>query len=289
MAPVLMFCVGATKAGTSWLHEQLAAHPDCHLRSIKELHFFDTMDEDRRTKEIAQVTRSRDDLIARRGKVSADRWGSFDTRIADRDDWIATLRDGGSDAYLDYLRDGQGKAKVIGDVTPAYALMPVERLAQMARLLPDTRFVYLLRDPVARLWSHVRMIAKRRAAPDPATPDRAARILKRTFRGDETEIAIRGDYAGALRRLDAAVDPKRLLVMFYEELFGGDGLTRLCAFLGIAPRKGDTGTRVHAGTPMKMTDEQRDMARTWLAPQYDCIRDRFGTLPDAWSANMVRV
>ena len=40
--PVLLFGIGATKAGTSWLHRYLAGHPDCALRSIKELHFFDT-------------------------------------------------------------------------------------------------------------------------------------------------------------------------------------------------------------------------------------------------------
>ena len=40
----LMFGVGATKAGTSWLYRYLADHPECHLRSIKELHFFDALD-----------------------------------------------------------------------------------------------------------------------------------------------------------------------------------------------------------------------------------------------------
>ena len=41
---VLFFCVGAAKAGTSWLYSQLAAHPECHFRAIKELHYFDAID-----------------------------------------------------------------------------------------------------------------------------------------------------------------------------------------------------------------------------------------------------
>ena len=40
--PVVMYGIGATKAGTSWLYRYLAAHPDGYLRSIKELHFFDS-------------------------------------------------------------------------------------------------------------------------------------------------------------------------------------------------------------------------------------------------------
>ena len=41
---VVFLCVGAAKAGTSWLHTQLQAHPECHFRSIKELHYFDALD-----------------------------------------------------------------------------------------------------------------------------------------------------------------------------------------------------------------------------------------------------
>ena len=38
--PTFLFCVGATKAGTSWLYEHLYAHPECRFRTIKELHDF---------------------------------------------------------------------------------------------------------------------------------------------------------------------------------------------------------------------------------------------------------
>ncbi|MDB5657806.1 MAG: hypothetical protein JWS10_421 [Cypionkella sp.] len=31
--PTLLFCVGATKAGTSWLYDHLFAHPECHFRT----------------------------------------------------------------------------------------------------------------------------------------------------------------------------------------------------------------------------------------------------------------
>ena len=40
--PDFMICVGATKAGTTWLHDQLSAHPECYLRTIKEYHYFST-------------------------------------------------------------------------------------------------------------------------------------------------------------------------------------------------------------------------------------------------------
>src|SRR5689334_15761196 len=34
-------CVGAQKAGTGWLYEQLRSHPDFWMPPVKELHYFD--------------------------------------------------------------------------------------------------------------------------------------------------------------------------------------------------------------------------------------------------------
>ena len=34
-------CIGAQKAGTTWLHAQLRSHPKVWLPPIKELHYFD--------------------------------------------------------------------------------------------------------------------------------------------------------------------------------------------------------------------------------------------------------
>ena len=71
MNPVL-FCIGAAKAGTSWLHTQLSAHPECHFRAIKELHYFDALDTGRLDRQIANHEEQQRALTARlaaRGKV----------------------------------------------------------------------------------------------------------------------------------------------------------------------------------------------------------------------------
>src|SRR5438132_13721254 len=36
-------CVGAQKAGTSWLYRQLERHPDFWMPPVKELHYFDEL------------------------------------------------------------------------------------------------------------------------------------------------------------------------------------------------------------------------------------------------------
>ena len=41
MSQANFLCIGAQKAGTSWLYAALQLHPDVTLHPIKELHFFD--------------------------------------------------------------------------------------------------------------------------------------------------------------------------------------------------------------------------------------------------------
>ena len=40
--PTLLICVGATKAGTSWMYRYLHDHEAYYARSVKECHYFST-------------------------------------------------------------------------------------------------------------------------------------------------------------------------------------------------------------------------------------------------------
>lgn len=278
---VLFFCVGAAKAGTSWLHRQLSDHPGCHFRAIKELHYFDALENGRLDRQIdhhlAQQVALKDRL-AMRGAAPTDRQMR---RLADRAEWLEVLRRGDNEAaYLEYLQRGAAAGQVVGDMTPAYALLPSERLARMGRMSGDVRMLYVLRDPVERLWSHVRMIAARRDDAGEATARRCANILKRVFRGEEDQIVMRSDYAGTLARL-AAAGP-RLLVEVFEDMVAGPGFARICDFLGIS-RVQDALAPVHVGQTLAMTSDQRQAAATYLAPQYDAAERALGGLPEAWS------
>lgn len=286
---VLLFGIGATKAGTSWLHGYLSAHPDCALRSIKELHFFDTehdpeahgwylRDLDRKGRALAEG-------IAAEPEAPGD---ERVFRLAELRHYRRVLKRHDEAAYLDFVEGAREDERVAGDITPAYALLPAARLAHMAALRADVRFVYLMRDPVDRLWSHVRMIARRRGGDGDFTAAAQA-LLDRVLAGAEDHIVLRGDYRSVLEKLAVAVDPARTFVCTCEDLFEGDALARLCAFLGIEHIPGDRGRRVHAGTAAAMRPDQRARAAEFLRPQYECVADRMGRLPPAWDANRAGV
>lgn len=280
----VMFCVGATKAGTGWLYEYLRAHPECHFRSIKELHYFNAVENGKLDREITKHEMRQAVLSKKVAGAGGANLVDEVVRLRDRTEWLDVLRKGDDrQSYLAYLRGGRLAEKVVGDITPAYALLPQRRLKAMAALATEVRFIYLLRDPVDRLWSHVRMMAARREPSGDLTPERAARILRRTLRGDENQIARRSDYRRNVERVRAAVGP-RLKVAFFEELFEGDATAEICEHLGIAHRPPPESDVVHPGQPLKMTAEQRLAARDWLAPQYEFVAKTEGRLPPAWQS-----
>ncbi|RVT83946.1 sulfotransferase [Rhodobacteraceae bacterium CCMM004] len=282
----LVLGVGATKAGSSWLHRFLSDHPECHFRGIKEVHYFDAVAFDAYDAQIKQLAQTSGRLLARLAEQPG-KHENLNRQLADAAELEALFAQKRPDdaGYLAYLDRGRGDRPVIGDITPAYCLLPEPRMRAMAAIVPDVRVIYVLRDPVARLWSHVRMMAGRRAEAPDEVPDRAHRILRRTLNGKERQIAIRSDYAGALRRLRAAVPADKLLVLFYEEMFTEDGAARICHHLGIARRSAPVDEKVHEGPRVAAREDEQDAMRAWLAPQYDAVRRDLGRLPDAWHAH----
>lgn len=285
---VLFFCVGAAKAGTSWLHKQLAAHPECHFRAIKELHYFDAIEKGRLGAELKKHRDQQKAMLDQLAYLAKPVGQVKSKRLADRAAWMDVLEKGeDTNAYLDYLKANSEGARVVGDMTPAYALLPEPRLRSMAQLTGDVRFLYLLRDPLDRLWSHIRMIAARRDTHGRITEKRCARILRRTLNGEETQIVARCDYAGALARLSAAIAPAKLCIEVFEDVISGDGFNRICDFLGISRATPDL-VPVHAGQNLEMTREQRLAALQWLAPQYDATHHALGRMPEGWAMEGVK-
>ncbi len=277
-----MFGLGAAKAGTTWLYRYLARHPEVSMPAVKELHWFDTLETGKWPRQITRMERERARRADRLPTGDAGQDRRLTREIAGYDAWIDVLRTKGDDAaYLRFLQ--AGRTKLAGDITPAYGTLGEASLTRMAALAPVTRFVFLMRDPLDRLWSNIRMIAAR----DPGDfAQNAAARLDRVVTGADRANAVRSDYAGTLARITAALTPKSVFIGFYETLFDADTLTRLCHFLGIAPKPGPTEARVLAGPDLAMTEAQRARALTWLAPQYAAVAARYDTLPTRWRDNM---
>jgi len=290
--PTVLFGVGAAKSATSWLHDYLVGHPDCSFRRVKELHYFDAAESGKWGGQIKRLEGELSRLTARLPEFSNKRAEWYVRRVADHSDWLEVLKLRRRDdaLYMDYLTARGGR--LVGDITPAYSLLTTESLSSMVALTSDVRFIYVIRDPVSRLWSHVRMNAARSAGGAPVE-DRARVLMDQVLSDPESETAqsilSRGDYAGALLRLSAAVAPPQLFVCFMEDMVAPEGVTALCEFLGIRRHPGQYERRMHEGLPMALDARRRAAAAELLKDQYDFVARIFPTLPDAWHRSLGQV
>jgi hypothetical protein len=280
----MLFCAGAVKAGTFWLYEYLRSHPETYLRSIKEMQFFNKLDEaalgarvKRMEKDIAGMQRDLDI-----GKTRFPAWVIKQT--ADRLAYCRVLT--APDPVAAYLRDltaGVEGKRLVGEMTPEYGRLPVARMRDLQALSADVRWVFVMRDPVERLWSHVRKLIKRAAVAPAAFAAACVAKFNDVLAGQAPDVIQRGDYAAIHARLVQAVPHDKRLVMTYEEMITQQGVTRVTDFLGLMRRQAPLQNRVHAGTPVDMPPPLRQRAREWLKPQYAFVAATLG-LPQDWES-----
>ena len=162
---------------------------------------------------------------------------------------------------------------VAGEITPAYAALTDEGFALMRETLQGPRIIFIMRDPLDRYWSAVRMAQRTRHC------SRSASIARSSWAASHA----RGDYGATIDPLDRQFDPDAVLYLFYEELVSATTLRRVAQFLGVEPEWSwqlDKASRV--GTPHPMPDPSTELIHT-LQPTYDFVRERFGdAVPGAW-------
>jgi len=146
--------IGAVKSGTTGLHHALMRHPNVWMPPIKELRYFDQP-------EYNLIERLRG---GRSGRYDYSYW---------RNRFLDFLRAPGMRRPRSFLwhlwyffgpRSPWWYAslfpsdeRVTGEISPLYAPIPEEKIERAARHFPDLKIIYLLRDPIDRLWSHIRM------------------------------------------------------------------------------------------------------------------------------------
>jgi len=129
-------CVGAQKAGTTWLYQQLDSHPDFWMPPLKELHYFDQLSRVQR----ASSPRCRDERDLR---------------------FLESMKSLSAEPYMDlenYARLFEPKALLLsGDISPGYSTLSNEVIRRVVGYLPNLKVIFLARDPVERVWSHLSM------------------------------------------------------------------------------------------------------------------------------------
>ncbi len=232
--------IGAQRAGTTWLWTHLRRHPQIWTPRRKELHFFD-----------------RHPLLGR-GRVLTS---------------LARAR------YAVWFVPGRVGGKVVGEVTPAYAALPGDRVALIASWMPRVRILYLLRDPVERIWSAAAKGFPRWAGGDLEHANDAALLSFIRL----PEVSVRGDYVFALRTWRRHFPADQILACVSEQVFADPvpQLRRVFRFLGVDPDvpldPAVLRGRVHVGDTPPIPDRVRRLLEPLLYAQRDELESILGT------------
>jgi len=247
--------VGAQKAGTSWLFEYLSGRGDIYMPR-KELHFFDA--------KFGPLARRKRRRIRQRA-TGAKRG---------KNEMLAIKSQGDPGLYRKYFESRiPAHLKLFGEISPSYALIGEDGFRAVRELFPNVRVIFLMRDPISRFYSQLRMEIGRRGT---------TRALKRIAGKRRSELLARSRYEQTLQSLDQVFAPSEVLCLFYETLFCRNSIQSLCRFLDVPYAEPDFQKIVNASESETSPVEEDVIAE--LGPTYRYCRERFGPgLPATWS------
>ncbi|MEM6394553.1 MAG: sulfotransferase domain-containing protein [Planctomycetota bacterium] len=274
-------CIGAQKAGTSWLYERLSEHPAFSMLPVKELHYFDRSTEYQtldflaktrlidRLKEPKYAARAVKRILRSRDRQEARWWARFYfSNYSDR--WYKSL----------FART----TGLTGDITPGYAILESEDVTRLHAVAPDAKIVLMLRNPIDRAWSMFRFMAKRGGPTD--LNDYSL------FQAFVTAPAqtLRSDYIRTIDLYRKHFDSSAMLIGFYDAIAEQPGtlFSAITRYLG-ADEAGDT-INLRQVTNRSLQADMPHAHHAFLIEMYrgvvEELADRYGGYAARWAASI---
>ena len=284
-------CIGAQKAGTQWLYDQLAPHPQFWMPPVKELHIFDRARRAyRRAKRLnARVEKDVEAVNARRvegvGRPFADRDVRFLGNYVDLTRNKA-LRKNSSARIEAYARlFAEKDHRLTGDVTPGYSKLREDEAARITARFPEARIVFIAREPIERVWSSFCMAArqKRPGAAKTVSPESVIAFAR------HKPVAARSYPSVIVERWRKHARDGQLAWFFFDELRSDPAQlrARILGFLGADPelKSGDLEpgfNRKSGFAKIVLTDEIRDALVRHFAEELRRSADLLGGAALEW-------
>jgi hypothetical protein len=269
MALPAFLCIGAQKAGTSWLFAQLQSHPQVWMPPLKEMQYFNHL--------YVPQHRAWTTWHIRQGAARA-----LEHHVSRGEGpdfgYVRYLADLGSrELFTDgwYRRAFERPAahgKVVGEITPEYSTIPEPGIRHVRALLGAVRIIYLIRAPLSRALSQLQMNLSRKGVERPSEEQWLEAA-------DQWDIENRGDYATYVPRWKAHFAEGDLLFLPYGRVARDPvGLMReVEGFLGLKPHDYPRrDERVHKTRKLAVPDRIAARLADRLEPQTAFVRAEFG-------------
>lgn len=221
--------IGAQKSGTTWLDRNLRNHPDgIWLPPEKEIHFFDfpplipffflLFAPMRPIRHWAKSRMIRDFDKVQKGEQSFLWYFRYYFCLRTTRWYISLFK--------------PTAKQIAGEITPRYAILSEKKIAKVQALMPDVKIIYLLRDPIERLWSDLAMFNRPKFGCQGLANADAVTIEK--FLGNADHQAS-SRYTNNLRRWEKFFPPEQIFVGFQDQIRNNPEqlLKDIYVFLGV--------------------------------------------------------
>lgn len=266
----LIVGIGAQKAGTTWLSQMLNQHPQVWLPPFKEAQFFNHR----------FVPEHRQWLpwhFKRARQNQEKRYAAKGLALPSQvDEWLVRITRGEmfTNHWYKQVFAPAPEGTLPCDITPEYSTISDEGIGFVAEFLPKARFIYIIRHPVDRVISQLKMNLTRKGR-KPRGVDAWMKEI------DDPVLYDRGDYATYVPRWTSRFGKDRLLIEPFGAIASDPAafLRRVEAHCGLAPHQyaNMTAKVFAANKDLSVPPEVRAELRRRLDPQFAFIDATFGT------------
>jgi len=288
--PVFLLGVGAQKAGTTWLFQYLRRHPECAMGGIKEIAALEVLygPPDGKIRRLNNMKRLQDEVASAVMALNRQKEPQNLRELSMMLDQISLELDPGR--YMAFfqkrIRD-MPNARLVGDITPSYSTFNAQAFSEIRAMIVEAGFtprvVFLMRDPVERCFSALRMGNRR----SNATAEQPVFHAHENFAAKALQpwCIDRTRYDRTITGLEAAFPRNEVFIDFYERFFDTDRIRALTEFLGISFVQPNLDHRSNASPRAAEPDQtEARTVRAYFEPVYAYCAERFGAelIRDLW-------
>lgn len=276
-------CIGAMRAGSTWLYRNLKEHPELWLPPIKELHYFDSKKIDYSPGVITKFfsttwpyTRYRWLLLRRiKEKIWCFRYEEF------KWDYNYFFKEQNDAWYASLFEPDRGRRS--GEITPAYSTLDEQDVADISRLMPKARIIFILRNPIERAWSQaVAELVRNKRDIDAVSESEMIDYL------NHPRSLVRSDYVRTVRIWKRYYPDDQFFIGYFDDIVERPKvfLLRIFGFLGVDDSEKNVSENLEKRFNVGAKRGIPDRWRTYLAKMYHVqireICEFFGGPAERW-------
>ena len=240
MTAKLLLGVGAMKAGTTFLYEILSRHRELYFTPEKEVHFFahehgldvasmrpiiDAAPLLKRSGTAPRIENILSDDF-RRDRLAAVMRGRFagikdPQQVRDIVLWYADryLRNPIGWQWFDRLYDNAKPEQWLCELSNYNSFLTPETWGVIKERFDDIKVIYVVREPLDRLWSHIKFDRRYEAHEFEAGQSVTAQTISLYL--SDPHICAHGDYERVIENLHRHIGPENTLTLSFEDLISG--------------------------------------------------------------------